>query len=547
MEYDLPLQHFARQVAGTPQAPWLHQPIDRQWHTFTWGEADNQARRIAAGLKAQGYAPGSRIAILSKNCAEWVIADLAIMMAGMISVPIYSTAGKSTIEYVLDHSASNAIFVGKLDKPEAADQAIPTGVERIAFPYQTVPATALWQQWLDSHQPLQDIADPKPGDVMTIPYTSGSTGVPKGVVLTFLNLAASAECSARQIDGLPGDRALSYLPMAHITERALVELVSMVLGSEVFFNESLDTFADDLRYTRPSTFISVPRLWSRFQSQILSQISDKKLQRLLRIPILGKRVAVKIRRSMGLDRARSFGSGTAPISPEMLRWFHRLGISIGEGWGMTETAGLSCGNFPFRAQDLGSIGRPVDCVEMKLTKDGEILIRGDAVFSEYYLNPEATAESFTDDWFHTGDLGTQLNGVFRIVGRIKEQFKTAKGKYVAPVPIEIMLMADPGIEQACVMGSGRKQPVAFVVMSEAANDSTPVRDGLDRLVREVNATLESHQRLDHLIVCEDAWDTENGMLTPTLKLKRSQIETRYADLVDSPKLANVVVWERELG
>ena len=288
MEYDLPLQHFARQVAGTPQAPWLHQPIDRQWHTFTWGEADNQARRIAAGLKAQGYAPGSRIAILSKNCAEWVIADLAIMMAGMISVPIYSTAGKSTIEYILDHSASNAIFVGKLDKPEAADQAIPTGVERIAFPYQTVPATALWQQWLDSHQPLQDIADPKPGDVMTIPYTSGSTGVPKGVALTFLNLAASAECSARQIDGLPGDRALSYLPMAHITERALVELVSMVLGSEVFFNESLDTFADDLRYTRPSTFISVPRLWSRFQSQILSQISDKKLQRLLRIPILGK-------------------------------------------------------------------------------------------------------------------------------------------------------------------------------------------------------------------------------------------------------------------
>lgn len=547
MSYTLPLQQFQQQVTRQPNTNWLHQPIEGQWHTYTWAEVNDQARKIAAAL-VDRFPAGSRIGILSKNCAHWFMSDLAIMMAGMVSVPIYPTAGVSTIRYVLEHSGCQAVFAGKLDKPQDADEGIAKDILRIAMPYPTIKADHSWDAWLKSYAPLQDIAMPLPEDTMTIPYTSGSTGNPKGVVLSFANLAASGKVTQEVVGVRRDDRLVSYLPLAHITERAVIEMPSIYAGNPVYFTESLETFADDLRYIKPALFVSVPRLWTRFQMQVLAQLSDQKLQRLLSIPLVGKLLARKIRKKMGLDQARQFASGTAPISPAVLEWFGRLGINITEGWGMTETAGLSCANVPFDKQSLGTIGRSIPCVEMSLSDDGEILIRGDAVFSGYYQNPEATAEAFVDGWFRTGDKAVlESNGAYRIIGRVKEQFKTGKGKYVAPVPIESLLSASPLIEQVCVMGSGRKQPVALLVLGNSVSlpDET-VRQQLMQLLASTNSDLESHERLDHLIVCGDAWDMDNGLLTPTLKLKRDQIEQRYAGLIESPTLTLEVMWESEL-
>jgi long-subunit acyl-CoA synthetase (AMP-forming) len=546
MNYRLPLSQFRHQVATHANEPWLHQPIDRVFHTLTWGEVDEQARRIAAGLRAQGYERGDRIALLSKNCSEWFIADVAIMMAGMVSVPIYSTAGDKTIEHVLSHSESKAIFVGKLDSVEAANASIPSDVLKIAFPYPSCTSDQAWTDWLANNEPLAEeaIAEFEAEDLMTIAYTSGSTGLPKGVALSFSNIGSSSYCSANNIEIKPGDRMMSYLPLAHITERAVVEWMAIYGNVQIFFTESLETFIADVRHARPSAFISVPRLWTKFQSQILASMPDKKLQFLLKVPFLGKRVAHKIREKLGLDQSRMFGSGSAPISPGILRWYERIGVEIAEGWGMTETSGLSCSSIPFDTRYVGTIGMPLSCVDMKLSDEGEVLIGGEAVFKYYYKNPEATAEAIKDGWFHTGDRG-EINdlGCYRIIGRVKEQFKTSKGKYVAPVPIESMLGRNSDIDQVCVLGSGRKQPLAMVVLNEQHQGfSEDMQNNLEATLNEVNAELESHQRLDHLIVCNEFWTIENDMLTPTLKIKRNKLEDRYGDYLHRD-LSGKVIWE----
>lgn len=544
MEYTLPLAQMQRNVAQHPNKVWLHQPVNRNWQTYTWAEADDHARRIAQGLLSNGLVAGDKVAIIAKNTAEWFIADFAIMMAGMISVPIYSTAGEETIRHVLSHSEAKAIFVGKLDSTEAMQNSMPEDILSIGFPYPTVPCKERWQDWLTSYSPLQTIHEFSGEDIFSLVYTSGSTGLPKGVVLTQNNVAASAKAAADLPGAAENERVMSYLPLAHITERCCVELPSLYRASDVYFVESLDTFVEDVRYARPTNFISVPRLWTKFQSQILAQIPNKKLQLLLKIPFVGKSVAKKIRTGLGLDQAIRFGSGSAPISPDVLRWFHGIGVKIGEGWGMTETSGLSCGNTPFNFDHLGSIGTPQACVEMSLSEEGEVLIRGDAVFKEYYKNPEATAEAFVDGWFRTGDRAEhRADGSWKIVGRVKEQFKTGKGKYVAPVPIESSLGRNADIEQVCVMGIGRKQPIALVVLGESAKgDREKLSQELEATLAEVNRDLESHQVLDHIIVTEEPWSIENGLLTPTLKLKRDQLEARYGHFLTAP-LQGKVVWE----
>ncbi|WP_439133951.1 AMP-binding protein [Pseudomaricurvus sp.] len=547
MNYTLPLDQLAANVAAHPDKPYLHQPVNRQWHTLTWAEVDNQARIIATALLTQGYSPGDRIAILAKNSAEWFITDLAIMMAGMISVPIYATAGLSTIQHVMNHSGARAVFVGKLDDTKAAEQAFDDSILIITYPYPTIRGHVEFNQWLDEYEPLLEVHRPLPEDTFTLVYTSGSTGQPKGVVLSYLNVASSSYEAAHIQPRTDEERCMSYLPLAHITERCVVELVSLYISLEIFFVESLDTFIDDVRHAEPTIFISVPRLWTKFQAQILAKIPDKKLQTLLKIPLLGRFVARKIRHELGFGKARMYGSGSAPISPSTLEWYARLGINISEGWGMTETSGLSCGNNPFQPDRLGTIGAPVPCVEMKLSEEGEVLIRGDAVFKEYYKNPEATAEAFTDGWFHTGDKArTDSNGTWSIVGRVKEQFKTAKGKYVSPAPIESLLSRNSDIEQVCVLGSGRKQPLAIVVLSEQARGlSDTTRTQLQTTLENVNADLESHQRLDHIIVSDEPWTIENDMLTPTLKIKRNKLEERYSKYLLS-QLPQPVIGEQEI-
>lgn len=544
MKYFTPIQSLLNNSKRHPDKVFLHQPINREWHTFTWQQVELQARKIAAGLKAKNFPQGSRIGILSKNCAHWIIADLAIMMAGMISVPIYATAKQKTISYVAMHADLQAIFVGKLDSLDDAEKAIPDSVLRIAFPFPTVSASENFNRLLEENEPLQELHQPDIDDMATIVYTSGSTGNPKGVVLTYKNWVSAAQYSADALNITSEDRGLSYLPMAHIVERSL-EAVALFVGSQVYFAESLDTFIEDLQYAKPTMFGSVPRLWLKFQSNILAKMPQKKLDFLLAIPFINKIVKTKIRTALGLQCADRFASGTAPIPKSLLQWYENIDINISEGWGMTETSSMSCVNYPYSKEQVGTIGSPMDCVEMKLSEQNEILIKGDAVFTEYYLDPKTTNESFEDGWFKTGDVGNCPSpNVFQIVGRVKDKFKTSKGKYVTPVPIESLLSASPLIEQTCVMGTGLKQPIAIVELGENINRAdASVQQELSNDLVNINAKLEKHEKLDYLVICKEAWTIDNGLLTPTLKIKRNLIEDKYASLLGSDQINTVILEE----
>ncbi len=542
MSYLLPLQQFSANVQQHPNQVYLNQPINRVLKSFTWKDVDTQARSVAASLKSMGLSAGDRVGIISANCAEWFITDLAIMMAGMISVPIYHTASHKTIRYILEESECKVIFVGKIVDLAPVNEAIDEQITRILFPYPTVNGQYQWQELLKT-EPLEDISNPVADDVMTIVYTSGSTGNPKGVVLTFDNLASAAAETSR-LNFKHGDHLMSYLPLAHITERSVVEISSLYASAKIYFVESIETFIDDVKVGQPDCFLSVPRLWVKFQSQILIKMDDKKLQRLLKIPIIKGIVAKKIRTGLGLAKCRAFVSGTAPISPSVLHWYNRIGMPISEGWGMSETSGGSCINLPFDTHAIGTIGKAISCVEMKLSDNNEILIKGAAVFKEYYKNPEATQKAFTDGWFHTGDRATlTAEDNYKITGRIKDQFKTAKGKYVVPVPIECLIAANTKIEQICVIGCGRKQPIALLVMNEQNNiKNTEIQQSLLNTLDTVNSMLESHQKLDHFVVLKNDWSIENELLTSTLKIKRNEIESAFEHFL-TMALPELIYWE----
>jgi long-subunit acyl-CoA synthetase (AMP-forming) len=464
-------QALADWAAREADRVFMVQPVDGGQVTFTFSDALNQASRMASALLDLGLVPGDRVAILAKNSAEWVLADLAIAMAGLVSVPIYPTANAETVSYVLDHSEAKAVFVGKLDDPAALTDAIPETIAAIAFPYPTLKCRYDWNGLIAGAEPISAPHDPAPEDVMTILYTSGSTGRPKGVVISYGAYHYGCTAACKILGTKPDTRLLSYLPLAHVTERTVLVGPSIYAGAQIFFVESLETFPRDLVAAEPTMFASVPRLWVKFQSGIHAKIPPRKLKLLLAIPVVGRAVARKIRAGMGLGSCELFGSGTAPISLHTLEWYRKIGINISEGWGMTETSGLSCTNAPFLAKRLGTIGLPLDGTELKISDEGELLIRCPGLFSEYYKQPELTAEVFTDDgYFHTGDKAEwdeKLQG-YRITGRVKDIFKSAKGKYVVPVPIESHLSANPLIEQVCVIGSGLPAPIALVVLSEAS-------------------------------------------------------------------------------
>ena len=530
-----------------PDDVFLHQPVDGEMRTYTWRESADVARRMATALQGLGLKQGDKVAILAKNCAEWMLADVAISMAGLISVPIYPTASIDTISYVLGHSEASAVIVGKLDDPKVAVDAVPRNLPSIAMPYEIDGCQLEWQALVDSNEPISELHDPDPEEVMTILYTSGSTGKPKGVVLTYGAFHYTSTVAKATIDVGEDDHLFSYLPLAHITERTCTEGPAIYAGTACSFTESLKTFTDDLKRASPTIFISVPRLWVKFQSGVHAKIPPAKLKLLLAIPIVNKMISRKIRDGLGFTRCRSWGSGSAPISPLTLEWYEKLGIHIGEGWGMSETSGFACGNTPFERRRIGTIGVPLEGTEMKLTDAGEILLRSPGLFTEYYKQPDLTKEVFTEDgFFHTGDKAEWDEKVdaYRITGRVKDIFKSAKGKYVTPVPIESSLSGNPLLEQICVMGAGLPAPVAVVVLSEAATNlpRENVAASLKATLVDVNQHLESHERMSNLIVVNDEWTTENGLLTPTLKVKRDVLEDRYAELIGR-KHESQIVWE----
>ncbi len=536
------LEHWAR---TRPQSVYLRQPEHGKIREMTWATVWDQTRRMASALLSMGLEAGDRVAIIAKNSAEWFIADFAIQAAGLVSAPVYPTASSETIRYILEHSESKVAFIGKLDDMTLVKSGLPEDITTIAMPYPTLHCDHRWQDLIKSHDPLQSVARAALDDLLTIVYTSGSTGKPKGVELTCRNIAYGGKAPMEKLELRPEDRLISYLPLAHAFERGVIEHGSLYHGASVSFVDSLDTFAEDVRNASPTVFQSVPRLWMKFHSGVLGKMPQRKLDLLLRLPVLGNVVRKKIKTQLGLQNARICISGSAPISPAILHWFEKLGINISEGWGMTETGGASTVNYPYRADKVGTIGDPMPGTEIKISAEGEILIRGDGVFSCYHKEPEKTEEVLSNGWLHTGDKGEiDSDGYVRITGRVKEIFKTAKGKYVAPVPIESLLFEDQHLEQVCVVGSGLPQPVAITVLSHETTDAVSeheIRQSLSRSLNRVNAQLERHEQLGGIIVVPDAWTVENELLTPTMKIKRELIEEKYETVVAMPAASEVVL------
>lgn len=531
MTDQLPLERLALWIEKCPDAVWLNQPVNGQWHEFTWAQVDDQARRMAAALQALGCVQGDRVALLAKNCAEWIIADLAIMFAGLVSVPLYPLQSPESIDYVLRHAQCKVIILGKLDDPAKLEPGIPAEVIRIAMPYPTLAAQYAWQALLAEHLPLRDGYVQSPEAMLSILYTSGTTGQPKGVMLSARAFAYAGSQSVKELQITEQDQYFSYLPLSHAAERFLVEMTALYSGGRVAFVESLDTFASDLRHVRPTVFFSVPRLWTRFQQGVLEKLPQAKLALLLRIPLIGTLLARKIRKGLGLDRARILVSGAAAIPPALLEWYQAIGMTICEGYGMTEHMAYGCFNRPGQVR-FGTVGRPMPGNELRIADSGEILLRCPSLMLGYYLEPEKTAEAISDGWLHTGDKGeVDATGYLKITGRVKDIFKTSKGKYIAPAPIEGEIAKNLWVEQVCLMGSNMDQPLALIELSPAARelDRQHLAAELLQTLQQLNAQLAAHERLSHFVVVRDAWTVDNGCMTPTMKIRRNVLEARFAD------------------
>ncbi len=538
-----------------PDRVYFTQPMgggDANIKTWTWKEAVGEARRMAAYLKSLNLPEKSNIALCSKNCAHWIIADLAIWMAGHVSIPIFPILTADIVQYTLEHSDSKLLFVGKLDPVwDEMKKGVPDDLPKIAFPLAPENDHQKWDDIVAKQPPLKDPVTRSPEELATVIYTSGSTGKPKGVMISFEAMLRSAKGLSDYMEVKKTDRVLSYLPLSHSFERFVVESVSIYVGGSLWFAESMDTFLQDLQRARPTLFISVPRLWSKFQLGVFHKVPPEKLNRLLKIPILRGLVKKKILKGLGLNQVRFAGSGSAPIPKEILEWYRSLGLELLEGYGMTENFAYSHCTKPGQVRP-GYVGAPYPDVQQKISSEGEVLVKSPGNMMGYYKNPEATKESFTKDGFlRTGDLGEiDEKGRLKITGRAKELFKTSKGKYVAPAPIENLLANHPRVEACVVSGAGHPQPHAILMLSEEAQaalkngEKQTIMQELTEHLKAVNSKLPAFEQLAFLAVTDDRWLPENGFLTPTMKIKRSKLEDAYSPYADKwYRSKAAVVWQ----
>ncbi len=523
-----------------PEDVFLTQPTPDGIVDYTWSEVMDQARRMAAHLRAMDLPDNSNIAMVSKNCAHFIIAELAIWMAGHCTVALYPTLNAETVGYILDHSESKLLFVGKLDEWEHMRPGVPEALPKVAFPLAPPNDYPKWDEVIASQEPISDSPE-WPGERRAlICYTSGSTGRPKGVMHSFYSISAPAELVGQVFGISSEDRMLSYLPLAHVFERAVVAAGGIYHAVHVYFADSLDSFLQDMQRAKPTMFLSVPRLWLKFQSGVLDKMPQQKLNLLLSIPILNKVIKRKILTGLALENVHFAMSGSAPLPADLIRWYDKLGLYIMEGYGMSEDFAYSHVS-KHGSREPGYVGPPLPGVESRISATGEIEIKSPGMMMGYFKQPELTAEVMTEDgFFKTGDRGEySAQGLLQITGRVKELFKTSKGKYVAPAPIENLLNAHAGIELSCIAGAGRPACHAVVQLSEEGHkhyDDKHFRkkteEHLEDLLKKVNRQIEEFEKVQFLTVVREPWSTENNFLTPTLKIKRDVIEKAYEPMLD---------------
>ncbi len=553
----LALQRLYHWEKTTPTRMVFTQPLGGgQVAEYTWAQALDQVRRMATHLQSLGLKPGDKVAMIAKNTAHWMMADWAIWMAGCVSVPLYPTLAAGTIRQILDHSEAKLLFVGKLDGWAGMKPGVPEGLPCIALPLAPEDAQKSYPQW----DALTAKAAPMAGnpvrdaeDLATIMYTSGTTGTPKGVMHSFGSFAWGVQSGLKRVTTIGNhSRMLSYLPLSHIAERTLVEHGLLSTGMQIYFAESLETFTADLQRARPTVFFSVPRLWVKFQQGINAKMPPAKLNRMLSIPILGGIVRKKILTALGLQECTYAAGGAAPMPPELLRWYNKLGLDLVEVYGMTENCGVSHATLPGK-QRPGTVGLPYEGVQSRLDPvSSEIQMKAPCLMQGYYKQPEVTREAMTDDgWLRTGDKGAlDGEGNLKITGRVKDLFKTSKGKYVAPAPIEDKLVMHNAVEACCVTGANLGQPLALVMLNMDAAKQAATAEGKAELetslaahMKTINETLDPHEQLDCIVVTAEAWSVDNDLITPTFKVKRNRIEDLFGKNYDAwVGMRKKVIW-----
>ena len=574
--------HLLRHAAERPGAVALRDKHLGRWRETTWKAYAERVARAAGGLRALGVAPGDRVAVHAENRVEWVIADLAVQAIGAITVGIYPTSPAAEVEHVLAQSGAKVLVAEdeeQLDKALAVRGGVPEVERLVVMDPRGVreEGVVLWAD-VEAGDPIDleaAVAALEPGAPAIIVYTSGTTGPPKGAMITHANLVYAGAASGKAFATGPQDSSLSYLPLSHIAERLFSVVGAVHAGYAVHFGEGPETFPQDLREVQPTLFLGVPRVWEKMLAGVEVRMADAtRLKRTVyraalkhgraqaagrmrgAAPDLADRVwgAVlyrPLREKLGLLRVRAAISGAAPIAPQVLEFFWALGVPIREGYAMTENT-ATCTYTPAGDVRIGWVGPALEGVELKLD-DGEILTRSPGVFAGYWKNPEATAAAVDEEgWLHTGDVGVlSPDGFLKITDRKKDILITAGGKNIAPSEIENRLKVSPYVREAIVLGDGRKHLAALIgIEGDTVSDwaarqnlgfttyadlagKAEVRGLVQAWVDEVNADLAPPEQVKNFTVLPKELDHQDGELTATQKVKRSAIAAQFSDEVEA--------------
>jgi len=544
------LDYFLKWEKETPDVVFLRQPQGENWKEYTWSQAGTKSRKVLGALQKLGLKKGDRVALLSSNCAEWIICDLAIMMGGYISVPLYANVNVTTMQEILTHSGARLIFIGKLLPKDWDSQrnAIPSDIISVTMEGFEKESITPWNNFLNGDAPEVEPTKPSLDEIITIIYTSGTTGTPKGVVHTYRSIINALNVAADEgMLNVKGNRFLSYLPLSHAAERGLVEFGTLYSGGSISFVESQERFATTLRQVKPTHFFGVPRIWEKFQSKILESLPQKKMNIFLKIPGLAHYIKSKIKKSLGLEKAIVVITGAAPITPALMMWFQKLGITIREAYGMSENFNVCCIN-PKSGIKIGYAGKLFDKQEIIIDPEThEIIQRCGWTMQGYYRDEKQTALTLRNGFLHTGDMGELTPDKFlKITGRVKDIFKTSKGEYVDPGKIETKFLDLVEVDQACVMGTKYPQAFAIVVLSEAGKkmDRAFIAEKLKSTWQAYNQNCMDYQRIKKVIIVKEEWTPDNGLLTPTLKMKRNALSAKYETTLEPfYNLDEPVSWE----
>jgi long-chain acyl-CoA synthetase len=545
-----------------------------RWESVSSQQIYQQGLGISRTLTAWGISPGDRIAILSENRPEWVIADFACLLMGAVVVPVYATLTPEQTAYILRDAGVRAIFVSTQQQLDKVLQIqAETSVERIVS--MDTSASPLCLQWdeLASTGPEQRDAQfderarhARPEDLATIIYTSGTTGTPKGAMLTHGNMASNIACSLAGFDIHPGQTSISFLPLSHVTARH-VDFALLRRGVTLAYVPFLDQLPQALAEIHPAIFVGVPRVYEKVHAQVVlkaqgflkkavyqwglsvgrghrAEILAGQIPGSLAWKLANRLFYSKVRAGMG-GQAEVFISGGAPLGRDLAEWYATIGIRIHEGYGLTETSPVIAVNNP-QAHKLGTVGKPLSNLQIRIADDGEVWVCGPSVFKGYWNKPEETQNAFEGPWFKTGDIGNvDADGFLSITDRKKDLIKTSGGKFIAPQPIENSLKHNPLVAEAVVLGDKRKFPAVLITPNFAVLEAwarshnisfstkhelvccSPVRELYEAIVEEKNQNLARFEKLKKVLLIAEEFSAENGTLTASLKLRRREVEQRY--------------------